>query len=491
MSYRYLSVNGLEVCFSVAIRGGVLLKRFLMMMSLSSLLLSGCATLPSLVKPALVDEGEIFVYLQPFPQEAGRLKFTIDHLSAVSSDGREFPLTLTMTELNGNALKRQRFLAAGRVPPGQYNGLSYMVKKAVIAGEEGEASLLVPEEPVKLPGSFEIQRKKAFVLSLAFRYAESIQGGFRFTPQFSLVIPSLPASGLIGYAVNRDDNTITVFDKKSGQVVSIIATGKGPQAVALDKTTGMAYVSLAGEDAVDAIDVTEGSPVYRINLRMGDSPKELSLTPDGRFLLTVNADSRTLSILDPIARVELNRVPVGEGPRALLVNLTGGRCYVFNGLSNTISVIDIVNSATVATLSTEAGPLMGQFNRKGDRLYVIHEGSPYLSVIDTLSLSIVKRVFVGPGLRYIKVDTTTDMIYAYRKQDVGIAVYDPFSLIPGAYIPATSDIVYMTIDGEGNNLFLVSADKNMLMAISLTSKKIVLETDVGENPTWVTMKGER
>lgn len=457
----------------------------------ASLLTSGCTIPPSLVKPALVDEGEIFVYLQPFPQEAGMLKFTIDQLAAVSSDGREYPLSLAMAEFKGSAMKRQRFLAAGRVPPGQYVGLSYMVNKAELTGEDGDASLLVPEGPVTIHASFEVRRKKAVVLSLAFRYAESVQSRFRFTPHFSLAIPAMPAGGLLGYVVNRDDNTITVFDKKSGQVASIIATGKGPDGISLDQKAGKAYVSLAGEDAVDVIDMAEGMVINRINLNMGDGPRELSLTPDGRFLLTLNAASRTLSIMDPLVLAELSRTPVGEGPRALLIGRTGGRCYVFNTLSNTISVIDIANRATVATISTDAGPLMGQFNRKGDRLYVIHAGSPYLSVIDAPSLSIVKRVYVGPGLISLKIDTVTDMIYAYRKQDARIEVYDPFSLVPGDYLTAMSGIAYMTIDNETNNLYAVSEEKNMLMSINLTSKKIIAETDVGINPSRVTMMGER
>jgi len=462
-----------------------------MIVSLFSLLSSGCAALPSLVKPALENEGEVYVFVQPFPQNAGRLKFSIDSLSLVGSDGREFPLSLALTDFQAGAMQRQRFLAAGRVAPGQYHGLSCRITKARLLGEEGESALLVPEDPVKVLLSFEVRRRKAVVLSLAFHSAESVQGGFSFFPRFSLFIPSLPVSGLAGYAVNHDDNTVTVIDKKTGQVASLIATGRGPESVAFDQKTRLAYVSLADEDAVEVIDVVEGDPIDRIKLMLGDGPRELALTPDGKSLLTVNATSRTLGIIDPASLFERSRISLGDGPRGLLVSRNGGRCYVFNRLSNTMSVIDIANSAIVATIATEAAPLMGQFNRNGDKLYVIHEDSPYLLVIDPSSLSIVKRVFVGHGLRFIKADSMTDMLYAYRNGDARIEVYDPFSLNPVDYIPAMSGIVYMTIDGEANTLFLVSAEKKKLMTISLISKKVVAETDTGGDPTWVTMMGER
>jgi len=457
----------------------------------ASLLTSGCAALPSTVKPLLEDEGEVSVYLEPLPQAAANLKFTIDRLSLVAGDGTEFPLLLAMSDIQGNDVRRQRFLAAGRVPPGQYSGLSYGVVKAALRGEEGEAALLVPEAPVRIPLSFEIGRKKVVVLSLSFRYEGSVQKGFSFTPQFSLFIPGMPVSGLAGFTVNGGDNTVTVFDKKAGQVAAIIATGRVPEAIALDQKGRLAYLSLGEDDAIEVIDITDGTFINRVNLRTGDGPRELALTPDGKRLLSLNARSRTVSIIDPASAIELNRVPVGEGPRRLLVSRTGERCYVFNSRSDTISVIDIANSAIVATISTEPGPLMGQFNRKGDRLYVVYEGSPYLSVIDPSSLSVVKRVFVGHGISVIKTDTLTDLLYVYRGGDSRIEVYEPFSLIPIDYIPAVSDIADMTIDSETNNLFVVSVEKNTLLSISLMSKKIVAEIDTGGRPAWVAVMGQR
>jgi YVTN family beta-propeller protein len=464
--------------------------RKMLLLLLFAMLAAGCAVPPSLVKPALEDEGEVYVYFEPFPPESGKVKFTLGSLSLVNADGTEFPLALVMTDIS-SALRRQQFLATGRIPPGQYLGLSCRVTKATLEGDEGETALFVPEEPVKVNFAFGVQRRKAVVLSLAFHYAGSIQGGFSFSPQFSLSIPPRPATGLMGYVVNHGDNNVTVFDKRSGKVASIITTGRGPAGVAFDQKAVVAYLSLSGEDAVDVLDMVEGSPTNRINVKSGDGPRDTLLTPDGRFLLTLDADSHTLSIIDPGSLIETSRIVVGEQPRHLLLDRVGRRCYVFNGRSNTLSIIDIANSAVVATLSLEAGPLMGQFNRKGDRLYIIHEGSPYLLVIDPSTLAVVRRVFVGRGLRFLKVDSMTDLIYAARDGDTRIEVYEPFSLNLIDYIPATSGIVYMTIDGESNNLFIVSAEKHALLSISFTSKNIVTETHIGEDPVWATMMGER
>jgi YVTN family beta-propeller protein len=467
-----------------------LLKRFILLHAVALCAPGvGLRCGPSLVKPALEEEGEVYVYFQPLPQEAERLKFTLDHLSLVSVDGGEFPLSLSLDDFSSSSARRQRFVATGRVPPGRYRGLSYGVKKATLRGDEGETVLLVPEGPVTADFSFEIRRKQAVVLSLVLRYAESVRSGFSFSPVFSVYVPAAPPSGLLGYVTNRGDNTITVFDKKSGEVRGMIATGRGPEAVALDQKAGRAYAALSGEDVIDVLDVATGRFVNTIRLNVGDGPAWLALTPDGRTLLAVNAVSRTLSFIDPQALAELARIPLGDGPRFVLIDRTGLRCYVFNVVSGTISVVDIAHRALVATLSTDPGPTMGQFNRKGDKLFVIHEWGPYLSVIDPFSLSVAQRVYVGPTLRN-QGRRHNDMIYD-QKDAVQIEVYDPFTLVAGAYIEAMSDVRYMTIDGDENNLVLLSAENKKLMTLNLISRKISAETDVGENPTWLTMMGER
>jgi hypothetical protein len=59
------------------------------------------------------------------------------------------------------------------------------------------------------------------------------------------------------------------------------------------------------------------------------------------------------------------------------------------------------------------------------------------------------------------------------------------------FISTGGGIGYMTIDGEGNNLAMVSSGLKNLIGANLISKKAVFVIDVGESPYWVTMMGER
>lgn len=453
--------------------------------------LSGCQASLTGLRPPLEEEGEVYLYIQPFPQEAERLRFTLEEVSAVSGDGKEIPFTVSLTELKAPDLRRQRLLAHGRLEPGPYVGLSFKVKKAILKVEEGEASLLLPERSVRIDFPFTVNRKRAQVISLIFRYEGSVIGGFSFSPSFSVVTPAKPISSVVGYVTNRASHNITVFDKKLRQVVGVIATGAGPAGMALDQRLKKVYVALSGEDAIEVVDVIAQEIINRIRLETGDRPQDLALTPDGRFLLVVNNGSNTVSFVDSISLFELTRINVGNGPNSILIDSRGKRAFVFNTLSSTITVLDIPSKAVITILSIDPGPLRGQFNRRGDRLYVIHEFSSFLTVIDPTSLSVIRRFPVRMGMSSIKVDTMTDLVYLGRKNDVVVGIYDPLAFVSVDVVRTGGTIPYMAIDGEENNLYLVNPELKRLMVSNLVSKRIIYEIDVGEEPYWVALMGER
>ena len=451
---------------------------------------SGCQARPGLVKPALEEEGELVVYLRPLPQEAEPLAFIMEGISAEKEEGGSYPLTLSLKQIRGEKPQRQRFLASADLPPGKYAGLSFKIRNASLKGEEGPAALLVPEQPVTIGFPFHVLRRKALLLSLALDYRKSVGGGYRFSPVFSIFVPDRPPVGLLGYAVNSGSNNITVFDKKAGQVVGVIATGREPSGIVLDQRWRKGYVTLAEDDTIEVVDAGAWDVVRRLRLQTGDHPREPALSRDGSTLFTANAGSDSVSVVDTVSLIEVNRIRVGPGPRSILMDREGKRAYVFNALSDTISVIDVVSGALAASITTLPGPLRGQFNRNGTRLYVIHENSPYIVMFDPSSPSVQRKVFVGTGMTAIKVDDRTDLTYIGRKPDA-MEVLDPFSLFPVESVPVGGEISNMAIDGDESNLYLVLPDRKILSILGLIRRKMAFEIDIGEGAGWVTLMGER
>jgi YVTN family beta-propeller protein len=451
----------------------------------------GCQAALPRFKPPLEEEGEVHLYLQPLPQEADRLTATFEAVAAISAEGREIPLTLALQQLKGAEARRQRRLASGVLPPGDYAGFSFKMASASLRADGRDSALVVPEAPTRVEFKFSVNRRKAYVLTVVLRYAEATAAGFAFEPAFVVFFPEKPPADLRGFVTNGASNDITVFNKKTLQVVDVIATGRRPLGMALDPRLRRAYVALSGEDSIEVVDILAGNVADRIRLRSGDEPQELALTPDGRTLLAANRGSNSVSFIDPASRIELTRLRVGNAPHSILVEPTGRRAFVFNQLSNTMSVIDLRSQALVTTVATDPVPVRGQLNRRGDRLYVIHEVSPYVVVFNPTTLAQVSRFPVRTGMIAAKVDPTTDRVYLTRRRDISVGLYDPTSFAPIGFVSTGRSMGYMTISAEENHLLMVSPDSRSVLASNVITQRIVGEMDVGEEPYWVSVLGEK
>ncbi len=456
------------------------------------LLLAACwAITPPAPEGPQAEEGEILISLQPFAPEAERISFSLAGISVERSDGTLVPLLLRRQVFDGASMKRQRIIAGGRLEAGDYRGLAFDVKKASLKTEKEEQTLSVPEQPVSKPAPFSIRKDKTLLVSLQFNYRDSLHNGNQFSPVFRSFLPERPLVGLTGYVTNAGSGTITVFDKKRMEVSGIIDIGKNPTAIVLDPVLKRAYVALPEADSVVAIDITSGEIFNKISLLGGDQPRDLGLSADGKTLLTVNSGSGSVSFIDPLSTIEMQRITVGDDPRSIVMDRAGSRAYVFNKMSNNLSVVDLGSRALVATVGTDFGPLLGEFNRNGDRLYVICEGSPYLTVFNPFTFSVMNRIYLGMRPASVKVDTTTDRVYVAGRNETAVQVYDPVSLLPVDVIETGQTIDFMTIDADSSRLLTLSSSAEMLTAVDLISRKLDSTIDVGKNPYRVRIIGER
>jgi len=454
-------------------------------------LLAACVPARTPPKPVLTDMGELIIYLQPLPQEAQRLRFAVEGIYAIPTEGIEIPLSLSVHELRGVDLTvRQKLLARGSLPPGSYKGLSIRVKNAFVQSEEGEIALLVPEEPVGAPQVFEILRRKALTLFLTFNSSGAVTSAIRFTPRFSLEKPGRILINLTGYVSNSDGNLLSVFDKQTMRVVKSIATGWGPKGIALDQKRARAYVAISRDDTIEAYDVFKGEMISSLRLNLGDEPIDLALTPDGRTLISVNHKSNTVSIIDAISMFEISRVRVGEGPTSVAVDLSGFKAYVMNTLAGSISVVDLTQRTISVTIGVEGSPLQAAFSRDGDNLYVITRDTPNLLVIDPSQFILIRKIFVGTGALSITVDPSTGLVLVGKKFGGEITVVEPSTSMFIDTIGVKGTAAFMTIDRQEHSLFVILPGRRLLQKINLTSKRIMAEIELDEGAFQVVVMGE-
>jgi YVTN family beta-propeller protein len=457
-----------------------------------ALIAAGCSMLTPRVRRApLENEGEVLVYLEPWPQEAGRLGFEVASLAAVHADGPPLALELKLTDLPGTEATRQRLFARGRLPPGSYRGLDVAVGRATLVGPEGQTQLLVGKEPTAIAGGFEVRKGRVTVLSLALQYDASVQAAYAFSPRFHMTIPARPMPQLYGLAANEGDGDLTLFDKRRRTVFSVVSAGREPQGVAFGPVPGRLYVALSGEDQVAVLDAITTEPLPSILLAAGDRPRELAVSPDGRLLLVLNHGSNSLAFVDPAAGREIGRVATGQAPTSLLVDRSFRRAYVLNQGSSTLTVVDIATRTVAGSTGTDPLPVRAQLNRAGDRLYLIHAGSSQMNVYSLPDLRLLNRLNVGLGASALKIDPRSDLIYLAKRDDRRLYVYDAFSLIPVDFFDVEAGVTWLAIDDNENTLLALMPGPRAVAVVDLASRRQVGTALVGDDPYMVAVAGER
>jgi YVTN family beta-propeller protein len=457
-------------------------------------LLAGCQMAARSVKaPPLDSEGEVWVYLQELPPQAERLWFSVDSLVASRADGQEFPLSLSFSEVSGKGERRQRFLATGRLPPGEYTGLAVRVGKATLAAEAGgePSNLLVPAEPVRVPVPFALARARARLVTLSFDFLRSLDKGFGFRPVFTGAVPSMPLAELLGFASDTGSDAVTVFDKQSRQVVAVLAAGRDPRGLAVDRLRGKLYVALSGGDEVAAYDLVTGDEQGRARLQPGDRPQELGLAADGRTLVVTNPGSNSVAFVDSQALVEVGRARTGMQPTALLLDRSGRRAYAFNQGSSNITVIDAGARAAAGTIPTDGAPARGAFSRSGDRMYVVSPTSAYMNVLSVPAFARVNQVFVGFNAVSVHVDPRTDYVYVSGGDAGQLQLFAPQAPLPVGRVELPGPATFLSIDNAYDVMLGVMPGRRGVFGMEITSRKVLPAIDTGASPYGVAVFGER
>lgn len=76
-------------------------------------------------------------------------------------------------------------------------------------------------------------------------------------------------------------------------------------------------------------------------IAVGDLPRSVRISPDGKRAYVSNFGDHTVSVIDTVTQCVVNTIDVGSRPEGLAVSPDGGRLYVSDYWSGTVTVVAI------------------------------------------------------------------------------------------------------------------------------------------------------
>ena len=213
----------------------------------------------------------------------------------------------------------------------------------------------------------------------------------------SAILSAAPASAYKVYVSNEKGNSVSVLDSDSMEVTKTIKVGQRPRGITISKDGKFLYVCASDDDTIQIIDTATDEIVG--TLPSGPDPELFVLSPDGKRLYVANEDDNLVTVLDLEKRSVLSEIPVGVEPEGMGVSPDGKTVVNTSETTNMAHFIDVVSHDILANVLVDARPRFAEFKKDGSEVWVSAEIGGTVSVIDAASRTIKKKIgFEIPGL---------------------------------------------------------------------------------------------
>ena len=102
------------------------------------------------------------------------------------------------------------------------------------------------------------------------------------------------------WITNEKDDTISVIDVETLEVVRTIPTGERPRGITFSKDFKYVYVCASDSDTVQVLDAETGEILH--DLPSGEDPEQFVLHPNDRHLYIANEDDAVTTVVDTETR---------------------------------------------------------------------------------------------------------------------------------------------------------------------------------------------
>jgi PQQ-dependent catabolism-associated beta-propeller protein len=207
-----------------------------------------------------------------------------------------------------------------------------------------------------------------------------------------------PAFGFSVYVSNERDNTVSVVDSTTMEVVDTIKVGQRPRGITISHDGSLVYLCASDDDTIQILDTATREIVG--TLPSGPDPELFVLSPDGRTLYVANEDDNLVTVIDLERRAVVTEIPVGVEPEGMGVSPDGKVLVNTSETTNMAHFIDTATHQITDSVPVDARPRFAEFTSDGSEVWVSSEIGGTVSVIDAATRKLKRKIgFEVPGLR--------------------------------------------------------------------------------------------
>lgn len=202
-----------------------------------------------------------------------------------------------------------------------------------------------------------------------------------------------PKNGLL-YVTTEVDNTITIIDPKTLQILGTIPTGQAEShmlAVSRDGRRG--YTANVGPGTVSVLDL-EAKKTLAV-IPVSGNTQRIALSVDDRMAFTADQTKPQLAVIDTTTNKIRTWIPLAASGYGTAPTPDGRWLVVAVPKANQVAVVDLTSMKVAHTIDVPSAPQESLVTPDGKMAYVSCDKSHKIAAIDTTTWKVQKLISAG------------------------------------------------------------------------------------------------
>lgn len=235
------------------------------------------------------------------------------------------------------------------------------------------------------------------------------------------------------YTANTGDNSISVIDPDTKNMIKRIPVGSSPVKIDSDPNLGDLLVFVTNYDS-NSVSIVDGNTFKPLkNISVGLHPTGIAVNPLTNKLYVANSGSNTISI------IEYHRLGNGDVKAKktdLPYDIKEPRFVAVNPITNTIYIssqenltsVDVVSNKTTSIHIDGPSPLI--IDKKNNHIYIPNTNSPLLHIVDGKTLKIINNITLSTIPSSVSINQIQNIAYVGSENSDKFYMINTSSLHP-------------------------------------------------------------
>jgi YVTN family beta-propeller protein len=265
------------------------------------------------------------------------------------------------------------------------------------------------------------------------------------------------------YIANGGDGTVSVLDGRSDAVIATVAIGNRPYSIAVNSVTGKVYATHTYDDRLSILD---GATNAATSLKTG-STDLITIDPDTDTIYLLGYEGGTVLAIDG-AKQSIRKLETGMHAWGITVDGKTGTVYVARVGNAAVASLS-KGSTTAVDFPAGAIPSSIAVDSKANKLYVADYGDNSVTVIDAGTGRKAATIEVGRHPKGIAFDPVRNLVYTANAGGDTVTVIDATNNTVLATLPAGKSPYALAVVPGSNKLYVADeSEDNASIVVDLS-----------------------